>query len=248
MLGYNGAMILLPRSARLRTRRREPELMDQPDLDPAEHERALRALARINCLSGIATALWPPLQQLGRALSPQPVRVFDVASGGGDVALALARRAADCGIALQIDGCDLSPVAVARASRHAQEFGANVRFFRHDALVGPLPETYDAVVCSLFLHHLDDSAAVGLLQRMAAAARHAVLVNDLLRTRRGYWLAWLGCRLLTRSPVVRVDGPRSVAAAFTIEEVGGLARRAGLCGAEISRHWPQRFLLQWRCP
>ncbi len=41
-------------------------------------------------------------------------------------------------------------------------------------------------------------------------------------------LAWIGCHLLSRSPIVRHDGPVSVAGAYTIPEVRELAERAGL--------------------
>src|SRR5439155_9017041 len=96
---------------------------------------------------------------------------------------------------------------------------------------------YDVVMCSLFLHHLSDEQAPVLLRAMADAAGSLVLINDLRRSRLGYTLAWLGCRLLTRSPIVHVDGPRSVAAAFSPEEALRIAERAGLHGATISRHW-----------
>jgi hypothetical protein len=80
---------------------------------------------------------------------------------------------------------------------------------------------------------------------MAAAAQRLVLVDDLRRTRFGYALAWIACQLLTRSPVVHTDGPRSVRAAFTLAEARQLAARAGLDDCRISPHWPQRFLLSW---
>jgi hypothetical protein len=103
-------------------------------------------------------------------------------------------------------------------------------------------------MCSLFLHHLADDEAKDLLTRMAAAARHLLLVNDLERSTRGLLLAYLGTRLLSRSPVVHVDGLRSVRAAFTRTEVRALAERAGLNGAEVSPRWPCRYLLTWRRP
>ena len=53
---------------------------------------------------------------------------------------------------------------------------------------------------------------------------------------------------LARSDVARVDGLRSVAAAFTLEEAGALAAKAGLQGASVRRCWPQRFALSWRRP
>jgi hypothetical protein len=58
-------------------------------------------------------------------------------------------------------------------------------------------------------------------------------------------LAYVGTRLLSASPIVHVDGPLSVAAAFTCVEAQELARRAGLEGATVARRWPFRFLLTW---
>jgi hypothetical protein len=75
-----------------------------------------------------------------------------------------------------------------------------------------------------------------------------VLINDLIRSRLGYVLAYLGTRILTGSKIVRYDGPQSVRAAFTIPEAQQLAEQAGLQNAAISRHWPARFLLRWRVP
>jgi hypothetical protein len=75
-----------------------------------------------------------------------------------------------------------------------------------------------------------------------------VLVNDLIRDRLGYFLCWWGVRLLTRSPIVHVDGPLSVRAGFQPAEVLEMATQAGMNGASISRHWPQRLLLKWERP
>ena len=72
-----------------------------------------------------------------------------------------------------------------------------------------------------------------------------IMINDLLRGPLEYALAWTGCRLLTRSRIVRHDGPVSVRAAFTMGEVRDLASQAGLEGVNLTRHWPGRFLLSW---
>jgi 2-polyprenyl-3-methyl-5-hydroxy-6-metoxy-1,4-benzoquinol methylase len=107
---------------------------------------------------------------------------------------------------------------------------------------------YDVITCSLFLHHLGDSDAEAMLRAMAAAAGRMVVASDLRRSRIGYAMAWVACRVLTRSPIVRVDGPLSVAAAFTMGEARELAARAGLAGATVSSRWPQRYLLVWKRP
>jgi hypothetical protein len=81
---------------------------------------------------------------------------------------------------------------------------------------------------------------------MAAAARRMVLVHDLLRSRGGFILAFLGTRALSRSTIVHTDGPLSIEGAFTLDEVRKLAQQAGLTEAEVARRWPYRLLLSWR--
>jgi 2-polyprenyl-3-methyl-5-hydroxy-6-metoxy-1,4-benzoquinol methylase len=219
--------------------------MDQPDLDPRRHIHALRGLSRINFWSGSARILWPPLIALARRLNTRRLRVLDVATGGGDQPLRLWRRAKRSGLELDLAGCDLSPIALDHARGRAARAGADIRFFTLDALRDDFPADYDVVMTSLFLHHLDESQAVSLLQRMANSAKHLVLVNDLVRSRVGLLLAHLATRLLTTSDVVHYDGPRSVEGAFTLVEARDLAQRAGLHSAMVARRWPFRYLLSW---
>lgn len=231
----------------LRHRRRLPEIMDQPDLRRVRHERALRGLARVNFWSNSAGILWPPLAELARRLH-RPIRILDVASGAGDVPLRLWRRAGRAGLDMRIDGCDLSPVAVDHARAAAEAAGADTQFFVQDVLDQPPLSGYDAVTCSLFLHHLDEAEAVGFLRWAAETAGSSVLVNDLERSGMGLALAHVAVRVLTTSDVVHVDGPRSVESAFTMEEARGLAERAGLRGAVVRWCWPFRYLLRWDRP
>jgi SAM-dependent methyltransferase len=231
----------------LSRRRRQPELMDQPGLDLSEHAAALDGLRRINRWSRSSEILWMAIQPLAMESSRRPLSVLDVACGGGDVAIGVAKSARRAGLELDIHGCDVSNSALSIARQRTKAEGLNnVFFFQLDVLREPFPCAYDVVMCSLFLHHLSKQDSVRLLSKMAGAARSLVLVNDLRRSGGAYYLAWLGCRLLTQSHVVRVDGPRSVAAAFTVEEVLGLAKEAGWRDASVSRRWPYRFLLRWR--
>ncbi len=227
-------------------RRRQPELLDQPGLHFADHESALVGLRRINVLSRTSSFLWPAIAQLGRKRNggDPPIRILDVATGGGDVPISLLRRANRRGLRVQIDGFERNPQAVEFARERARICGVAVIFSVFDALQSPLPLGYDVVTCSLFLHHLDEPDAILLLRQMGKAGR-IVLVDDLIRSRRAYFLVWIGCQLLSRSPIVHNDEPVSVQSAFTPAEALSLANRAGLLGAKITRHWPCRFLLSW---
>jgi SAM-dependent methyltransferase len=235
------------------TRRREPELMDGLGLDRALHEHALDALGRVNRVSLTSARAWREVERI-RQSDGEPVRVLDVACGGGDVLIDIARRARSRGVAVELLGCDLSPVALERARTRADgDRGdtepaagrATIRFEQRDVLEAPLAGGHHLVLCSLFLHHLSHGDAVRLLRSLAAASERVLLVQDLRRTRVGYALAWLGLHLLTGSVVARRDGPVSVQAAFTLGEAQALARDAGLAGAEVRPCWPQRFTLRW---
>ena len=222
--------------------------MDSADLAAGEHIRALRALARVNALSLTAWRIWREIRDLAEVGSDdgtRPLRILDVACGGGDVALALKEQALTAGLPLEVWGCDASSTAVAHAREQARRTGVDVEFIEMDVTREALPPGFHLVVSSLFFHHLEDEEARELLLEMARVGKR-VMVQDLIRSAPGYWLAWGTVRLISRSRVAHVDGPRSVQAAFRVSEVRELARRAGLEGARVAPCWPQRFVLTWR--
>jgi len=217
--------------------------MDDPDLDPDAHLHALDGLARLNRWSFAARSLARPVLSMNG--KGHPLRVLDVACGGGDVTVGLARLADSRAI---VDGCDLSPRAVETATARARRAGVSSAFFARDAIRDSLPGGYDVLVCSLFLHHLRRAEVIHLLGRMARAARVGIVVGDLERRRPGFLLAAVASRVLTRCPVVRTDALLSVRAAFSREELRRLADAAGLDGASLERCWPWRQRLVWRRP
>lgn len=229
--------------------------MDDPALDDRAHRQALAGLRRINWWSRTDSAVYGALKRLLQSqhvlqrsgTADRPLTILDIASGGGDLVIRLAKRLAQDGVFTRIQGCDISPTAIEYASDQARQAGlANVQFSACNALEESFPQPkYDVVMCSLFLHHLTRDQGVLLLSRMKQAASQLVLVDDLRRTAFGYWLAWLGCRILSRSRIVHYDGPVSVAGALSSDEATQMSVEAGLHGARVSHHWPQRFLLSW---
>ena len=230
----------------MKYRNLQPELMDQPGLEEKEHIQALRGLARINRISASARLLWRPIRRLARQTGVSHFRVLDIASGGGDVAIDLWKRAAADNVSLEIVGCDVSATAVAHAQQAAKGVSPAIRFEQRDIFADTPSEPFDIVTCSLFLHHLPKEKAVELLRLMSKLATQLVLVNDLARGYVAYVAAVIGCQSLTRSRIVHTDGPRSVAGAFTVAEMRNLIEQVPLTGATISRRWPYRFLLEWK--
>ncbi|MHC5109430.1 MAG: methyltransferase domain-containing protein [Planctomycetota bacterium] len=228
----------------MKKRRCEPEIMDDPSLDRGAHLQALVGLSRIYAVSRTGGAIWPHVRTAAQGTG-RSLRVLDLATGGGDWPLDLVTRATKLGISLEVAGCDFSRRAVAFARLRALRANAKVRFFRLNICEDPLPEGYDVITCGLFLHHLSDDQAIAFLNKVSGAASQMVLVDDLCRSRLGLGLAWLATRTLSCSSVVHQDGPMSVRAAFSPEEMYNLAMTAGLSDVRIIRHWPERQLLVW---
>lgn len=221
------------------------EMMDDPEIDQDVHCTALRGLARLNRISGSVSRLWRPIHRLVKAQGLKRITLIDIATGGGDVPIALARLARRAGIQLEATGIDVSQQALDFARDQARREGEDVEFRRLDILNDPLPGPFDVAVCSLFLHHLQEPHAVRVLSAMKERATRLAVVNDLVRSRFTYAQVWLASRIVSRSPIVHYDGPASVRAAFTIDEALELARRAGLHDAVATPTFPCRYLLTW---
>lgn len=224
----------------------EGELMDDPSLATEEHHKALRGLASLNRWSDSAGLVWRPLRQAVRLQVGQPLRVLDVATGGGDVPIRLHQLATKAGMDIRIDACDISERAIDYARQQARIADVPIHFFPLDILSSEIPRQYDVVVSSLFIHHLQTDDVKIVLARMRRAARQAVIVNDLIRSWRGYWLTVFWTRLTFATKVVRYDGPRSVRAAFTMAEMQQMFAAAGMAKVDIRRVFPHRCCTVWK--
>lgn len=202
----------------------EPELMDRPQPVSAELKADLENLRQLNRYFGSYALI---SQFLRRWIKPhETLRVLDLATGSGDIPRLIVTYARQCGARVEVDAVDqqASTLAIARSlSRNYPEISyreANILEWKGNA-------TYDIVLCTLALHHFTNADAIRLLQRCRELSRGRVLVSDL---RRGF-LASAGAYVLTallfRQPMTRYDARASARRAFSFEEFGLLAQRAG---------------------
>ncbi|MGI9471257.1 MAG: methyltransferase domain-containing protein [Rubripirellula sp.] len=226
-------------------RDQQPEMMDDPELPREEHLHALAGLRNLNIVSGVSAATYSHLRRYSKAQSGRPLNVLDVASGGGDIPIAWAKRAKRDGWDLQLTLIDLRSVAVEQQQQSAKAAGVNLLSLQQDCLNGPLPTGFDVVTCTLFMHHLDDSQAFRLLQSMQQATDQALLVCDLERSRFNLGVVSMASHLVTRSKVVHNDAALSVRAAYTIAEFEKLAKSALARPVRVQRAFPCRFIASY---
>lgn len=220
-------------------RRRVPEVMDCPMVDESAHAHALRSLNRVNRLFGMNRRQCQCLRRFGAV----DMSVLDLGCGGGGFLAHVARQMRSNRPTLLI-GLDRSVFALKCAGTwHA----IGVHYVVADARHIPFADdSFDVVTCSLFLHHFDTADAVLIFREAARVARRGIVVADLARSWRAWGLTWFVTRIVSRSWIFHVDGPRSVRAAYRSVELADLARLAGLEGVRMERLFPFRLILTWK--
>jgi ubiquinone/menaquinone biosynthesis C-methylase UbiE len=233
--------VIFPFPPDLSARRRSNELMDAPDADPKLVAKSLRFLRRANRLLGYTRSTLHHLEQFSRSWKPgATIRVIDFATGSADVPRAMLKWAKRRGFDLRVVGVDLHATTAALARAHVHE--ARLQIVRANVLDLPFAdESFDYATTSLFLHHLDDDDVVRVLSAMSRVAKRGIIAGDLLRNRRAY--AWIKLFTLFANPVVKNDGPASVAQAFSKAEVLSFRDRAGVGYADYFEHFGHRFVL-----
>lgn len=229
----------------LRSRSAEAEWMDGEDVSAAEFAACMKDLATVN---SVTLARPPTLAFVDRAVRTVPegavLTIVDVGFGAGDMLRAVARRLAARGWKARLIGYDINPRSEA-AARALTPTAFDIEYRTGDALAMPGEEPVDLVISSLVTHHMTDAEVVRFLAWMESRARLGWFVNDLHR----HWFSYYGFRLLSavtrRHPIVRHDGPLSIARSFRRSDWQALLDQAGLSGkARIRWRFPFRYCVE----
>jgi SAM-dependent methyltransferase len=215
-----------------------PELLDDDLGTAAEISETLRDLRRINRWFGGMPTTTALLRRVARERGCRRLSILEVGAGAGDVPLEAQRVLAGDGIGLQVTLLD-------RWWSHLPRGGpASVA---GDALRLPFRDgTFDVVSCSLLAHHFEPGTLVNFASESLRVCRHAVLINDLIRSRLHLLLVYLGLPLFS-SRITWHDAPASVRRAYTCDEMRALLADAEARKVQVSRHYLFRMgVLLWK--
>ena len=159
------------------------ELMDHPEAPTLALAHSLADMRQMNWALG-----WhrPTIRAVQSLLAPgEPCTVLDVATGSGDLPLALHRALTHQGYAPRVIASDMHPTVVALARRHTASRGL-ILLLQHDANRPPfLPQAVDVVTCASALHHFDEEEAVAFLAACRSLVRRGLVVADVSRSALG---------------------------------------------------------------
>ncbi|MFO1431701.1 MAG: methyltransferase domain-containing protein [Candidatus Competibacteraceae bacterium] len=225
------------------TRSCQAELLDDLNYAGDEMAQTLHELDVINrWLGGNAVIL----NGLGKILRhchwKAPIRIADLGCGGGDILKAIYRWARRHRFELDLEGVDANAYTVQYAMQNTASLP--LRYRVSDIFSDEFRQRrYDIIITSLFCHHFTDEVLVRLFRQWREQAQLAVLISDLQR----HWFAYYGIKyltaLLSRSVLVKHDGPLSVLRAFKRQELERLLAQAGIERYELRWRWAFRYQL-----
>jgi hypothetical protein len=217
-----------------------PELLDDDSNGtPSEIAGSLADLRMFNRYFGGASVTGKLLLEVATRRQLTTISFLDVAGASGDVATL-------SGQFLARHGVTLNPVLLDRAASHLNGSHPAVC---GDALALPFADnSFDVVGCSLFLHHLESEQIVAFTNEALRVARHAFVINDLVRNPVHLAFTEAG-RIIYRSRITRHDASTSVRRAYTVKEMQYLLAKTEAQSFDIGTYYFFRMGgIAWKHP
>jgi 2-polyprenyl-3-methyl-5-hydroxy-6-metoxy-1,4-benzoquinol methylase len=213
------------------------ELLDSDAGTSREVEGSLADLRMVNRFFGGVRTTRELLRRVAAERRLNNMSWLDVGGASGDIAAQVEQSMARSGITCKAAILD-------RAATHLNGSRSAVC---GDALAIPFRDnSFDVVASSLFVHHLEPHEVARFAREGLRVARHAFIINDLMRHPLHLALIYAGYPLY-RSRLTRHDAPASVRRAYTAAEITGILQSTGAGEVKIEVHYLFRLgAIAWK--
>lgn len=213
----------------------EMEIMDDFTMEGALFRDTLDKLEIINRFLGGNSVTINGLKNLLKNQSKnKTITIVDLGCGNGDILRDVAKFGIKNNYSFNLIGIDANLAAIEYAKELSKEY-SELSFKTIDILSEDFKkQSYDVVLCTLFLHHFKNEELISFLKTTTNKATIGVVVNDLHRHKLAYYLFKL-IGFFIKNKMVRQDGLTSVLRAFKREDLENIAK-------EIKVH----FSIQWK--
>ena len=213
----------------------EMEIMDDFTMEGVLFRDTLDKLEIINRFLGGNSVTINGLKNLLKNQSKnKTITIVDLGCGNGDILRDVAKFGRKNNYSFNLIGIDANLAAIEYAKELSKEY-SELSFKTIDILSEDFKkQSYDVVLCTLFLHHFKNEELISFLKTTTDKATIGVVVNDLHRHKLAYYLFKL-IGFFIKNKMVRQDGLTSVLRAFKREDLENIAK-------EIKVH----FSVQWK--
>ena len=202
----------------------EMEIMDDFTMEGALFRDTLDKLEIINRFLGGNSVTINGLKNLLKNQSKnKTITIVDLGCGNGDILRDVAKFGRKNNYSFNLIGIDANLAAIEYAKELSKEY-SELSFKTIDILSEDFKkQSYDVVLCTLFLHHFKNEELISFLKTTTNKATIGVVVNDLHRHKLAYYLFKL-IGFFIKNKMVRQDGLTSVLRAFKREDLENIAK------------------------
>lgn len=223
----------------------EPEIMDSFELQGEGLKKTLKDLERINRLLGGNRVTIKGIEKL-RFSDSGKIHIADIGCGSGEMLRKIAKWGRKRDLKLKLVGVDANPHTIKIAEDLSADF-PEISFKVQNIFSEEFKKNnYDIISCSLTLHHFKKNEINNLLCTLKKQARLGVVINDLHRSKRAYYLFQLFCFFFVKNNIAKKDGLVSILRGFKLNDFIEISEALAIENHEIKWCWAFRYL--WVIP
>jgi len=224
-------------------RSQETETMDDLNCSGEVVNQTLKELELINKWLGGNRVTLDGLDRVINNTDSKNLRIADLGCGSGGMLKMISNWASRKNKKVDLTGIDANPNIVEYARRNCKPY-PQIKFQVTDVFSSEFkPQTYDIVIATLFTHHFSNEQLVRLLKQLLDQTTTAIIINDIHR----HWIAYYSIKMITnllsKSPMVKNDGPISVLRAFKESEWLEICSEAEITNYNLCWMWAFRWQL-----
>lgn len=218
--------------------------MDDFSMKGEALRQSLDEIASINrFLGGNSITLIGIKNLLSRIPKTETIVIVDLGCGNGDMLRMLSEYGSHHGWDFKLVGVDANEYTIGYA-RQLSVLYPNISYIREDIFeISFEAIQYDIALCTLTLHHFDDSQVMQLLQVLKNRASIGIVINDLHRNALAYRLFQLLGFVFRLEAMSKSDGLVSILRGFKKEDLDGFAKKLNISNYTIRWKWAFRY--QW---
>ena len=220
----------------------EMEIMDDFTMEGVIFRDTLDKLEIINRFLGGNTVTIKGLKKLLKNQSKKKtITIVDLGCGHGDILRDVAKFGRKNNYSFKLIGIDANFAAIEYARELSKEY-SELSFEMIDIFSEDFKkQSYDIVLCTLFLHHFKNEELISFLKTTIEKATIGVVVNDLHRHKLAYYLFKL-IGFFIKNKMVRQDGLTSVLRAFKRKDLENISIQMKV---QFSIQWKWAFRYLW---
>ena len=220
----------------------ETEIMDDFTMKGGLFRDTLDKLEIINRLLGGNKVTIKGLKELLKNKSKNKIiTIVDLGCGHGDILRDIAKFGRKNNYTFRLIGIDANIAAIDYAKELSCEY-SELSFKAIDIFSEDFKkQSYDIVLCTLFLHHFKNNELISFLKMTIERATIGVVVNDLHRHKLAYYLFKL-IGFFVKNKMIREDGLTSILRAFKKKDLENISKQIKVY---FSIQWKWAFRYLW---